>query len=46
MDERESDDSTAGARAERVEEWLGGVGGVGGVDDVDAVVEVQTEDCQ
>ncbi|CAI7640868.1 unnamed protein product [Penicillium palitans] len=46
VDERESDDSTAGARAERVEDWLGGVGGVGGVNDVDTVVEVQTEDCQ
>ncbi|KAF4769788.1 hypothetical protein HAV15_011734 [Penicillium sp. str.  len=40
VDERESDDSTAGARAERVEDWLGGVGGV------NVAVEVQTEDCQ
>ncbi|CAI7677728.1 unnamed protein product [Penicillium discolor] len=40
VDERESDDSTTGARAERVEDWLGGVGGV------NLAVEVQTEDCQ
>ncbi|KUM60079.1 hypothetical protein ACN42_g7050 [Penicillium freii] len=40
VDERESDDSTAGARAERVEDWLGGV------IDVDVVVEVQTESCR
>ncbi|KAJ5687171.1 hypothetical protein N7536_009790 [Penicillium majusculum] len=40
VDEREFDDSTAGARAERVEDWLGGVGGV------NVAIEVQTEDCQ
>ncbi|KGO75570.1 hypothetical protein PITC_098530 [Penicillium italicum] len=38
VDEHESDDSTAGARAERVEDWLGGVS------DAEVVVEVKTED--
>ncbi|OQE38643.1 hypothetical protein PENCOP_c008G00928 [Penicillium coprophilum] len=37
VDEHESDDSTAGARAERVEDWLGGV------DDVEVVVEAELE---
>ena len=40
VDECESDGSTVGARAERVENWLGGV------NDVDVVVEVQTESCR
>ncbi|CAI7634528.1 unnamed protein product [Penicillium viridicatum] len=40
VDEHESDDSTPGARAETVEDWLGGV------NDVDVVVEVQTESCR
>ncbi|KAJ5428778.1 hypothetical protein N7445_010232 [Penicillium cf. griseofulvum] len=39
VDEHESDDSTAGARAERVEDWLGGI------TEAEIVVEAGTEDC-
>ncbi|KAJ5360826.1 hypothetical protein N7517_010017 [Penicillium concentricum] len=40
VDEHEPDGSTAGARAGRVEDWLGGVG------NAEVVVEVETEDCR
>lgn len=38
--EHESDDFLAGVRAERVEDWIGGVR------NVEVVVEVESEDCR
>lgn len=40
VDEHESDDSTAGALTERVENWLGGI------HDVEVIVAAETEDCR